>query len=152
VRPYNSAIHGLGLVAKEHIDKGEIIFIYGGVIVPKTEIKDYWKELGHIGLQIGDDFWICPTSRKEIEDQGVVNHSCEPNAGFQNQITLIAMSEIILGEEITFDYAFSESFMEGFECKCGRSNCRKKITEDDWKIKSIREKYEEYYSPYLKKK
>lgn len=152
VKSFNSPIHGLGVVAIEKISKEETIFVYGGVIVPRSEIKDYWQKMGHVGIQIDDDFWICPTSREELEKQGVINHSCDPNTGFKNQIILTAIKDIEPNEEITFDYAFCESFMEKFECKCGSPQCRKLITQEDWQIKEIKEKYKEYFSPYLKNK
>ncbi len=56
VKSYNSPIEGLGVIAIEHINKGEVIFVYGGVIVSKTEIKDYHKNLGDVGIQIDDNF------------------------------------------------------------------------------------------------
>jgi len=152
VKPYNSPIEGLGVIAVEHIKKGEVIFVYGGVIVPKAEIKDYHENLGDVGIQIDDNFWICPTSREELEKQGVINHSCEPNTGFQNQIILVAIKDIEPNKEITFDYAFSESFMDEFQCNCGSPQCRKVISQDDWKSKNLKEKYGGYFSPYLKNK
>jgi len=38
------------------------------------------------------------------------------------------------------------------DCNCGSLNCRKKITEDDWKISELRKKYKDYFSEYLKQK
>ena len=115
VKSYNSPIHGLGVIAVKDIKEGESVFVYGGVIIPREEIKEYWKKMGHVGIQVEDDFWICPTSREELEKQGVINHSCDPNTGFKNQLSLVAIRYIKSGEEITFDYAFTESFMEGFK-------------------------------------
>src|SRR3989344_170931 len=152
VEAYNSPIHGLGVTTNEKIRKGEIVFIYGGVIIPKEEIGEYWKSFGHVGIQIEDGFWICPTSREELEKQGVINHSCNPNSGFSNQVTLVAIEDIEPGQEVTFDYAFTESFMEPFACNCATPACRKQITQEDWGLAAIREKYHEYYSPYLKSK
>ncbi len=152
VKAYNSPIHGLGVVAIQDITKGEIIFLYGGVIIPKSEIKNYWKEMGHVGIQIEDGFWICPTSREELQKQGVINHSCKPNLGFKNQVLLVAIKDIKAEEEVTFDYAFCESYMESFACNCGNKGCRKTITQDDCKLETIRNKYLEYFSPYLKNK
>ncbi|MBI2003419.1 MAG: SET domain-containing protein-lysine N-methyltransferase [Parcubacteria group bacterium] len=149
---FSSPIHGLGVVAKEKINKGEIVFVYGGVIVPREDIKEYWKKMGHVGIQIDDDFWVCPTSREELEKQGVINHSCEPNTGFQDQVILVAIKDIEPGEELTFDYAFCESFMESFECKCQSPDCRKTITENDWQIKDLQEEYKDFFSPYIRKK
>lgn len=151
VRVFNSPIHGLGVIASADISRGEIVFVYGGVIVPKSEIKTYWKEMGHVGIQIDHDFFICPTSREELEKQGVVNHSCDPNVGFKNQIELVAIRDIKTGEEITFDYAFCESYMDAFTCNCGAASCRKTITQDDWKNPELRKKYAGYFSNYLAK-
>jgi hypothetical protein len=61
---YNSPIDGLGVIAMKPISKGETVFVYGGVIVPRSEIKNYWEKMGHVGIQIDDNFWICPTSRE----------------------------------------------------------------------------------------
>jgi hypothetical protein len=61
-------------------------------------------------------------------------------------------------EEITFDYAMvvSESvgsdFVFELECKCGSSNCRNKITENDWKLPEIQKKYHGFFSQYLQDK
>jgi hypothetical protein len=152
VKSYNSPIEGLGVIAVEHIKKGEVVFVYGGVIVPRAELEDYHKKLGDVGIQIDDNFWICPTSREELEKQGVINHSCDPNVGYSNQVVLTAIRDIKPNEEITFDYAFSESFMDELQCNCGSPQCRKKITQDDWKLKNLQDKYAEYFSPYLKNK
>jgi len=150
VKSYNSPIHGLGVVAVENIKEGELVFVYGGVVVPKQEIESYWKQIGHVGIQVEDDFWICPTSREELEQQGVINHSCYPNVGFISQLSLVVIRDIKSGEEITFDYAFTESFMEDFECKCNSDNCRHLITQNDWQKPDIRQKYGKFFSPYLK--
>jgi len=152
VRAYNSPIDRLGVIATAPIKNGEIIFMYGGVIIPRSEIQNYWKEMGHVGIQIEVDFWICPTSREELEVQGVINHSCKPNTGFSNQVALVAIEDIEVGKEITFDYAFTESFMESFDCNCGEDVCRRKVTQDDWQRRDIRDKYLEFFSPYLRAK
>ena len=142
----------MGVVAVENISKGEIVAVLGGVIVPLSEINRYREKLGHRGIQIDDNFFICPTSIEERKETGIFNHSCEPNMGYKNPITFIAIRYIKAGEELTFEYAFSESYFEPFKCKCGSINCRKIIKPNDWKIKEIQDKYGEYFSPYLKKK
>ena len=150
--PINSRVHGLGLAATGAIKAGEMVFVYSGLIVPSSEISEYWKSMGHIGIQIDDNFFIVPASRQELEREGVINHSCEPNTGFRNQIELVSLRYIKPGEEITFDYAMCETLSEPFECKCGSKSCRKTITKEDWRIPELQEKYGEYFSPYLKTK
>jgi len=150
---FDSPSHGLGIRAKKDIAKGEDVLVYGGVIIHKSQIEEYWKVMGHVGTQIDDSFFIVPTSREELKSRGVINHSCEPNVGFKNQIQLHAIRDIKAGEEIYVDYAFCESlYPNGFSCSCGTNQCRKEITKDDWKLESIRKKYFAYFSPYLKAK
>ncbi|MBT4376833.1 SET domain-containing protein-lysine N-methyltransferase [archaeon] len=148
----HSKIHGIGVEAKEDIKKGENIVVFGGIVIPTTEIREYWNKVGHIGIQISDDFFIVPSTREEIDRGGVFNHSCSPNCGFNNTFTLIAILDIDAGEELTFDYAFCETTNDEFECKCDSDNCRKIIKESDWEIKNIQEKFGRYFSPYLKSK
>jgi SET domain-containing protein len=150
VKTFSSPIAGIGVVAKQDIVKGEIVFVYGGVIIPKSEIKDYWKKMGHAGIQVDDEFFLCPISREELKEQGIINHSCEPNVGFKNSVVLVAIKDIKSGEEIVLDYAFCESAKESFKCNCGSRNCRKMITSEDWKNKDLQKKFGDYFSPYLK--
>lgn len=147
---FKSEIHGTGVIAKENISKGENIAVFGGIVVPTKEIREYWNKIGHIGIQISDDFFIVPSTREEVDVGGVFNHSCNPNCGFSNTFTLIAMRGIKEGEELTFDYAFNENYCDDFNCSCDSENCRKIIRGDDWKIKEIQEKYLNYFSPYVK--
>ncbi|MBI4163111.1 MAG: SET domain-containing protein-lysine N-methyltransferase [Candidatus Aenigmarchaeota archaeon] len=147
-----SPIHGLGTFAIKPIRKGEVISVTGGIVVPHSDIARYRKMMGHIGSQINDDFFIVPASRKEIEKSGVFNHSCEPNRGFVDSVTTIAIKSIGAGEELTADYAFFESDFKPFRCGCNAANCRKIIKPTDWKIKALQDKYGQYFSPYLKRK
>ena len=148
----NSQIHGLGTIAVEPIQKGETIAVLGGITIHKSQIRSYWGKMGHVGIQTDDDFFICPSSREELEKTGVFNHSCEPNCGFGSTLRLVATRNIKKGEELVFDYAFSESFADAFECKCGSPNCRKTIKPDDWKNPALQKRFAEYFSPYLKQK
>lgn len=151
-KPFKSGVHGIGLMAIKPIAKGEVVQVVGGIIVPRSQILEYRKSMGHIGIQIHDNFWMVPADRKEVEETGAPNHSCEPNIGFEGSNIYVAIQNINPKEEIFVDYAFMESYFEPFECKCGSPKCRKIITPDDWKIKEIQDKHGNYFSPYLKRK
>lgn len=148
----NSPIQGIGIFAKERILKGEPISVLGGVIVHISDINAYRKTMGHIGLQIDDQFFMVPTTRDELPIKGTVNHSCSPNSGLSSSVVFVAIRDIEPGEECTFDYATSETYFPSFACRCGTANCRKTITQDDWRILSLQQKFGQYYSPYLKAK
>jgi len=145
--PQKSSIDGLGMFATSPIAKGEVVAVYGGIIVPKTDIELHREKLGAIrGIQISEDFFMCATEKKG----GLFNHSCEPNLGYKNTIFIVAMSDIISGEELVFDYGMSESNFKPYTCTCGSQVCRKTITSNDWKDKELQNKHGEYFASYLK--
>lgn len=151
----DSPICARGVFARERINKGEIIRVTGGLVVPKKDIEKYNQLLGYevdgVALDVSDDFLMAPT-KEDLEQTATINHSCNPNSGFLDTITIIAIRDIEPGEEIAWDYASSQTASPPFKCNCKESNCRKTITADDWKIKEIQEKYGEYFSPYILKK
>lgn len=147
-----SPICGFGIFAVKNIKKGEVVAIIGGIVVPVSEIKEYWDKIGHFGAQVNDDFYIVPSTKEEVEKDGSTNHSCEPNVGWVGDIQIIAMKDIKKGDEITADYGMYDTISEPFKCNCGSKNCRKIIKPDDWKIPELQKKYYEYFSPYLKEK
>lgn len=68
------------------------------------------------------------------------NHSCNPNVFIQNVfvdthdlrfpwVTFFAMGFIKAGSELTIDYNYEIGSVPGkvIECKCGASNCRKRL-------------------------
>ena len=62
-----------------------------------------------------------------------INHSCEPNAGYDGVDAIVALRRISAGEEICMDYGtFSFSFDHEFKCTCGAWACREQVRRDDW--------------------
>ncbi len=151
-KPFQSKMHGIGIIAIAPIAKGDIVQVVGGIVVPRSQISKCRRKIGHIGIQIQDDFWLVPANRTELEGYGAPNHSCAPNIGFSSSNIYIAIRNINQKEEICVDYAFMESDFQQFNCNCKSTNCRKIIKPDDWKNPELQKKYGEYFSPYLKKK
>jgi SET domain-containing protein len=139
---------GCGVFAHEKIQKGELISLWGGSIVQKDELDPSMPRFTQRVLQIDEGLYILTTETPEPND--CFNHSCDPNLGFFGQIGLVAMRDIEAGEELMFDYAMSDGGpYDEFDCYCGSSNCRKKITGNDWKLPELWMKYQGYFSPYL---
>ena len=155
----NTVAYGMGVFAKEDVKQGERLAIFGGDIMYIDEIKSLPEELRDYTLQIEERF-VLGSSRNatEPEDTDFFNHSCEPNSGLKGQIFLVAIRDIQKDEEITFDYAMVLSKSVGsdivfeMECKCGSKNCRRKITEDDWRIPELQKRYNGYFSQYIQEK
>jgi hypothetical protein len=84
-----------------------------------------------------------------------VNHSCNPNCGIKINETgahdFVAMRDISVGEELSFDYAMRNYTVNYFppKCMCGSKDCRGRIT--GWKDlpATKKKKYEGFVAPYL---
>jgi SET domain-containing protein len=158
IKHSSSDINGKGVYATEKIKKDELIAVFGGFVcsfeeldaIRETDVETYNNFL-QTAIQIDKDLIYSPTREDQYSDIEYLNHSCEPNAGFKSPLHLIAMRDIAGGEEITMDYAMCiSSDIFAMECECGRPNCRKEITEYDWKMPELQEKYADYFQPYIK--
>jgi hypothetical protein len=156
----NSRSEGKGVFAKENIKRGERLALFGGTVMTIDEMNELPEHTQSHPMQIEERFVFGCTSPIP-EDTDYFNHSCNPNAGFHGQIFLVAMRDIAKDEEITFDYAMIISESVGnkidigdidMDCRCGATNCRKRFTENDWKIPELRERYQDYFSEYIKRK
>ncbi len=149
-----SKIHDFGVIAVANISKGEVVRVTGGLVIPKQDLGEYHKITAKkYEIQVSDDFFLAPAKKEEVEkEMGVFNHSCDTNLGFLDVITLVAIKDIKVGEELVVEYAFCQSDFEPFTCNCGSANCRKIIKPDDWKNPELQKKYGKYFSPYLKRK
>jgi len=139
---------GCSVFAKEFIPKNELVSLWGGTIARKKELDPNMPRFTQRVIQIDEDLYLLTAEEKEPND--CFNHSCEPNLGFSGQIGLVTMRDVQAGEELCFDYAMSDGEpYDEFDCLCGSSNCRKKVTGNDWKNPGLWVKYKNYFSPYL---
>lgn len=127
---------GKGLFAKNLIKTGEEILRFKGRYIDFKQTLAKGNKQGD-ALQIGNNLYI------DVEEPGrFVNHSCNPNAGIQDNTVLIALQDIFKGEEIYFDY--SNTMDEDhwtMHCKCGDENCRESIKDFKHLPSQLKEKY-----------
>jgi len=147
-----SPVEGKGLFAVEAIRKGEKILTFGGNYTDKIGSEKAEKE-GKLIMQWDEDLY-------SYEDRGdndtyFVNHSCDSNSWMEDTFSLSARRDISVGEEITADYVLWEAyanFVSKWQCKCGFSQCRGKVTGNDWKDPQVQEQYEGHFSPLINKR
>jgi SET domain-containing protein len=149
--------YGKGVFAGEEIKKGELCAIFGGHILSFKEEARLPQKYRDTGIQILDQFVISTILKKELADN--FNHSCDPNAGINGQIFLVAMRRIKKKEQVTFDYAMCLTYNKKYapyfyktKCFCGSKDCRGFITANDWKIPGLQEKYKGFFSWYIQKR
>jgi SET domain-containing protein len=148
-----SPIQGRGLFAAEQIAKGEVVCVKGGYIFDRQTLLEVQARLGPAEVQIGENLFIGPLDEREREGSMIFsNHSCEPNIGVKGQIVFAAMRDIQPGEELTHDWAMTDSDDYEMPCNCGARTCRKTITGQDWRRKDLQAKYKGYISSYITEK
>lgn len=146
-----SKIHGQGIFAKSRIEKDEVIVIWGGTVFTKNEIES-GKGKRHTLVGISEDLYLGSPETDELSMDDYMNHSCNPNVGMQDEVTLVAKRAIDPDEELTADYAIwlnNEDYVMNRSCNCGDENCRHRITGTDWKLKSVQDENRGYFSPFI---
>jgi SET domain-containing protein len=141
---------GSGSFATSKISKGEIVASFGGNVIDHSELAKYLHDRVSRSLQLNNDTYLLSGNIPEPGD--MINHSCEPNCGIAGTSSVEAIREIEIGEEITFDYAMTDSSKyDEFICACEKSGCRKKITGIDWQKEELQARYKTYFSSYIEK-
>ncbi len=80
------------------------------------------------------DVFYAPKDLNYLPINWYMNHSCEPNVGFNTKGDFVAMRDIPAGEELCWDYGFGETNPDfSMRCLCGSNSCRGVITGSDWK-------------------
>ena len=115
---------GRGVFAGRYFEPGQPIVTVGGPVLAVSEMLALGPDRAY-ALQIGtgEFLHLIPPGR-------YLNHSCDPNAGIAEERMLIALREIVPGEEIRFDYSTA---MRGdhwtMECRCGEYLCRRVVLD-----------------------
>ena len=143
-RVRNSPIHGRGVFAACDIRKGTRIIEYRGERIDAEEVgsrpdSDPKNPYHTFFFELDDG---------RVIDAGVrgnaarwINHSCDPNCepieDDNGRVHIVARRGIRRGEELAYDYKLTVEgritarMRRGYACKCGSSNCRGSMLDDD---------------------
>ena len=143
-----------GFELRETSEKGEGVFatrsFKAGEIVMVGIIEKVLEDNNSHASQVGENEYVLHAGLV-----CKVNHSCDPNCGIRVNETgahdFVAIRDIIVNEETTFDYAMRNYGVDYFpkQCMCGSKRCRGKIT--GWKdlLDKKKKEYEGFVAPYL---
>jgi hypothetical protein len=151
VRP--SPIHGTGLFAAHAIATGEIVAVKGGHVLTRAQWTALEPTLGAAEIQIAEDLCIAPVRPDHRHGSMLyTNHSCDPNLAIQGQIVLVAMRDIVPGEELTIDWATTDDGDYELACRCGSPRCRGTVTGKDWMKPELQARYQGWFCWFLQRK
>jgi uncharacterized protein len=120
----NSAIHGTGGFARVNISAGARLIEYLGRKIDKAESLRQCELDNPYIFTINDDYDL--DGNVDWNPARLLNHSCSPNAEAEQdgeRIWIIAMRDIAVGEEITFNYNYDLVDYKEHPCQCGSANC-----------------------------
>ena len=142
---------GKGIFALTDVEPGELLVVWDGMIVPYERLILLPAAVQSHTVQVEEGLYQVLDRSSEPADY--VNHSCNPNAGMNGQIAVVAMRGIHAGEEVCIDYAMVDgSPYDEFECHCGEPECRGAVTGEDWARPELWERYRGHFSPYLQRR
>lgn len=83
-----------------------------------------------------------------VDELGLINHSCDPNTGWDVDGNLVALRDIGAGDELTLDYAtcIADSDFVLY-CHCGTYRCRQVVEGTDWQIPQLQQRYAGRWTP-----
>lgn len=140
---------GDGAFAIAPIARGETVAVFGGFPVSRAQLETLPEERKRRSIQIDSDLFLVSGETREPGD--MVNHSCDPSCGMRGDIVVVAMRDIAVGEELTYDYAMSDaSDYDEFHCACGTAVCRGQIRGTDWRDPEIQSRYAGFFSTYVR--
>ncbi len=149
----DSGVHGRGLFTADPIEVGEVVCVKGGYVMDRDQRDEVSLKLGPAEIQIAEDLFLGPTSDGEREGGMLhLNHSCDPDLAVQGQVIFVARRPIAEGEELTFDYGTTDDDDWEWECACGATDCRGKVTGRDWNRPDVQAKYDGEFVAYLQRK
>lgn len=142
---------GHGLVACAPIAAGERLLVWGGAIMDAKRLNALSPLQRRRSVQVEEGLYLVTPTLDEPAD--FINHSCDPNAGINGQLVVVAMRAIASGEEVTFDYAMTDTTpYDEFPCSCDSPRCRGRVCADDWMRPDLQERYRGYFSLYIQKR
>ena len=113
-----SSANGQGVYAERPYAAGETILVFTGEEMTTAEADRRAVRRHCLDVGPGRQLYVDPPAR-------FLNHSCDPNAGLRDAVTLVAARDIGEGEEIVFDYSTSVPDASWtLACRCGAASCR----------------------------
>jgi hypothetical protein len=141
---------GHGSFVSAFIPRLTAIATFGGLASDFTGLSAHPAERVARSIQIEVDRFLVGPERREPGDS--INHSCAPNCGMRNATQVVAMRDIAVGEELTFDYAMTDMApYDEFDCSCGTPECRGRVTAEDWQREDLRHRYAGWFAPHVQR-
>lgn len=149
-----SPIDGTGVFASVNISENTHLIRLGGIFLEEARRRDPLV-LPSTAVGVGEGILLCEHVLNERDISDRLNHSCDPNAGFLDALTIVSKRPIKSGEEISIDYGYwegDEQWELRRDCSCKGLNCRTKVSGRDWRQPGLAQDYLRWASPFIRRR
>ena len=146
-----SAIAGRGLFARAAIASGTVVSRLGGRLVDTAALRAL--------MESSEDYVDTIVVDHDVHlvlapghDTRFGNHACDPNLGWADAYSLVALRDLVADEELLTDYAMSTTdpaYM--LRCHCASYRCRQMVEGTDWQIPQLQRRYDGFWVPYIQR-
>jgi uncharacterized protein len=151
----DSHIQGRGLFCTSDLTAGAAIARFGGFLYPVSARNDPTIVQPSTAAGVADFVLLAEHINGKKDQSDYINHSCSPNTGMADAITVVAIRDIHAGEELTADYAYWEAdqdYVMKNACHCQSGNCRGRITGEDWRLFEKYDHLAQWSSPFIRRR
>lgn len=131
-----------------------LILRFGGRLMP-AEARNTDAVLASTSVYVAEGIILAEPTVGSRDLSDFLNHSCDPNAGLSDSISVVALRDLNPGEEIRVDYAFWEgdpNWKLRTSCRCGTTVCRITIDGMHWKVIDPASPRVQHFSPFLQRR
>jgi hypothetical protein len=132
-----SAVHGRGVFTAHGLPLGSSVVRFGGFLFGVARRYDFDVVARGSVIGLSDEVVLAEQESMDFDQSDFINHSCAPNLGMVDAITLVTTRRIDRDEELTADYGFweaDEDYVMRSRCNCGQQACRSRVTGRDWSL------------------
>lgn len=149
-----STIDGQGVFTSAALPQGTKVIVWGGVLFTHAEIVAGGAQQ-HTNVGIDEETYLASPEGAALGVDDYMNHSCGPNIGMADPITLVTRVDVQAGDELTADYAIwlnDEAYVMKKPCNCGSGQCRITIRGSDWRQPQVQALNRGFFSPFIAKR
>ena len=119
-----STIHGTGGYARRNIAARTPVIEYLGEKITKAEALVRCEANNEYIFTLDDEFDL--DGNVPWNPARFINHSCAPNCEAEveeGRIVIVALRDLLAGEELTFNYGYDLEEYREHPCRCGAAEC-----------------------------
>ena len=149
-----SSVDGTGLHTRSKLPQGTVLIRFGGRLL-SADLRYDDSVLPGTAVGVSESTVLAEPMGSTRDPSDFINHSCDPNLGMLDAISIHTVKDVAPGSELYCDYAYwetSASYVMKRRCRCQAIQCRGTITGLDWQLADRRVEMLQHASPFIRRR